>query len=92
MFSKGSSKYLHDKGPARYGISFKSGLTNEWKKIWSNPDTRVISELYLRRKLPETIDRYQIKEDLGRGQETVVYRAFDTETNREVAIKVLSIR
>lgn len=41
--------------------------------------------------LPETIGRYQIKEELGRGQATVVYRAFDTQTNREVALKVLSV-
>jgi serine/threonine-protein kinase len=41
--------------------------------------------------LPETIGRYQIKEELGRGQSTVVYRAFDTEANREVAVKVLSV-
>ncbi|NTW13318.1 MAG: protein kinase, partial [Anaerolineales bacterium] len=40
---------------------------------------------------PETIGRYQIKEELGRGQATVVYRAFDTEANREVAVKVLSV-
>jgi serine/threonine protein kinase len=41
--------------------------------------------------LPETIGRYQIKEELGRGQSTVVYRAFDTEANREVAVKVLAV-
>lgn len=41
--------------------------------------------------LPETIGRYQIKEELGRGQSTVVYRAYDTEANREVAVKVLSV-
>ena len=41
--------------------------------------------------LPESIGRYQIKEELGRGQSTVVYRAFDTEANREVAVKVLSV-
>ncbi|MFZ5888581.1 MAG: protein kinase domain-containing protein [Chloroflexota bacterium] len=41
--------------------------------------------------LPETIGRYQVKEELGRGQSTVVYRAYDTEANREVAVKVLSV-
>lgn len=41
--------------------------------------------------LPETIGRYQIREELGRGQSTVVYRAYDTEANREVAVKVLSV-
>jgi len=41
--------------------------------------------------LPENIGRYQIKEELGRGQSTVVYRAFDTEANREVAVKVLAV-
>lgn len=40
---------------------------------------------------PETIGRYQIREELGRGQATVVYRAFDTEANREVAVKVLTV-
>jgi serine/threonine protein kinase len=41
--------------------------------------------------LPENIGRYQVKEELGRGQSTVVYRAYDTEANREVAVKVLSV-
>lgn len=41
--------------------------------------------------LPETIGRYQIREELGRGRSTVVYRAFDMEANREVAVKVLSV-
>jgi len=41
--------------------------------------------------LPETIGRYKIIEELGRGHSTVVYRAFDTEANREVAVKVLSV-
>jgi serine/threonine-protein kinase len=41
--------------------------------------------------LPETIGRYQVKEELGRGQSTMVYRAYDTEANREVAVKVLAI-
>jgi serine/threonine-protein kinase len=41
--------------------------------------------------VPETIGRYQIKEELGRGQATVVYRAFDTQANREVAVKVLAV-
>lgn len=41
--------------------------------------------------IPETIGRYQIKEELGRGPSTVVYRAFDTEANREVAVKVLAV-
>ena len=47
--------------------------------------------LYLGRMLPDTIGRYQIQEELGRGQSTIVYRAFDTEANREVAVKVLSV-
>ena len=41
--------------------------------------------------LPETIGRYKVIEELGRGQATIVYRAFDTEANREVAVKVLSL-
>jgi len=40
---------------------------------------------------PETIGRYKVIEELGRGQATIVYRAFDTEANREVAVKVLSM-
>ena len=60
-------------------------------KGYFNPDTVVFGALYLSRMLPETIGRYQIKEELGRGQSTVVYRAFDTEANREVAVKVLSV-
>lgn len=40
---------------------------------------------------PETIGRYQVREELGRGQSTVVYRAFDTQANREVAVKVLAV-
>ncbi|MCK6540151.1 MAG: protein kinase, partial [Anaerolineales bacterium] len=41
--------------------------------------------------LPETIGRYQIREELGRGPSTIVYRAFDMEANREVAVKVLAV-
>lgn len=41
--------------------------------------------------LPETIGRYQVKEEIGRGQSTVVYRAFDMEAHREVAVKVLAV-
>jgi len=39
----------------------------------------------------ETIGRYQIREEIGRGQITVVYRAFDTQANREVVVKVFSL-
>jgi len=40
---------------------------------------------------PETIGRYQIKEELGRGQATVVYRALDTQANREVVVKIFAL-
>ncbi|MDX1379297.1 MAG: serine/threonine-protein kinase, partial [Anaerolineales bacterium] len=41
--------------------------------------------------LPETIGRYKIKEELGRSQTTVVYRALDTQANREVVIKLFAL-
>jgi serine/threonine protein kinase len=41
--------------------------------------------------LPESIGRYKIKDVLGRGQTTVVYRALDTQANREVVIKVFAL-
>ena len=41
--------------------------------------------------LPETIGRYQIKEELGRSQVTVVYRALDTQANREVVVKIFAL-
>lgn len=41
--------------------------------------------------LPETIGRYQIKEVIGRGQMTVVYRAYDIQASREVVVKVFSL-
>ena len=40
---------------------------------------------------PETIGRYQIREEVGRGQMTVVYRAFDTHASREVVVKVFAL-
>ena len=40
---------------------------------------------------PETIGRYQIKEELGRGQATAVYRALDTQANREVVVKIFAL-
>jgi len=40
---------------------------------------------------PETIGRYKIKGELGRGQATVVYRALDTQANREVVVKVFAL-
>lgn len=38
---------------------------------------------------PEQIGRYQIFEEIGRGGYAVVYRALDTASSREVALKVL---
>ena len=39
--------------------------------------------------LPEKIDRYEIKAELGRGGMAAVYKALDPRFKREVAIKVL---
>ena len=41
--------------------------------------------------LSKSIGRYKIKEELGRGQSTAVYRAFDMEANREVVVKVFEL-
>lgn len=41
--------------------------------------------------LPKFIGRYKIKEELGRGDATAVYRAFDTQANREVVVKVFAL-
>ncbi|HSG41528.1 MAG TPA: protein kinase [Anaerolineales bacterium] len=41
--------------------------------------------------LPETIGRYKIKEELGRSQSTIVYRALDNQTNREVVVKLFAL-
>jgi serine/threonine protein kinase len=35
------------------------------------------------------IDRYIIKDEIGRGGMSIVYRAFDPQFEREVAIKIL---
>ena len=39
--------------------------------------------------IPETIGRYKIKSELGRGGMATVYRAYEPSFEREVAIKVL---
>lgn len=39
--------------------------------------------------LPEKIGRYEVKSELGRGGMATVYRAYDPNSGREVAIKVL---
>ena len=39
--------------------------------------------------MPETIGRYQVLEELGRGQMGAVYRARDPQIDRVVAIKVI---
>ncbi|OGQ90004.1 MAG: hypothetical protein A2289_22145 [Deltaproteobacteria bacterium RIFOXYA12_FULL_58_15] len=39
---------------------------------------------------PETIDRYQVRQVLGKGAMGSVYAAFDPKLHREVAIKVVS--
>ena len=41
--------------------------------------------------LPEAIGRYKIKEELGHGQFTAVYRALDTQANREVVVKIFAL-
>ncbi len=40
--------------------------------------------------LKQTFGRYQIKEELGRGGMATVYRAFDPEVGRDVALKVMA--
>lgn len=42
--------------------------------------------------IPMTIGRYLVQGELGRGAAAVVYRAFDEEAGREVAIKLLRVR
>lgn len=39
--------------------------------------------------IPATIGRYQVLGEIGRGGMATVYRAYDPEADREVAIKVL---
>jgi len=41
--------------------------------------------------LPKSIGRYKIKEELGRGRATAVYRAFDSQANREVVLKIFEL-
>ncbi len=39
--------------------------------------------------MPQTLGRYQLQEEIGHGTMAVVYRAFDPQINRTLAIKVL---
>jgi serine/threonine protein kinase len=39
--------------------------------------------------IPATIGRYQVLGEIGRGGMAMVYRAYDPEADREVAIKAL---
>lgn len=40
---------------------------------------------------PEGIDRYELKDELGRGAMAIVYRAIDQKLGREIALKVLQL-
>ena len=42
-----------------------------------------------RNPLPETIGRFHVIETIGEGAMSIVYKAFDPEINRTLAIKVL---
>jgi serine/threonine protein kinase len=42
--------------------------------------------------LRKLVGRYRIQQELGRGGMGVVYRAFDLQEDREVAVKMLSSR
>jgi len=37
--------------------------------------------------MSKVLDRYEIKETIGKGGAGIVYRAIDTKLNREVALK-----
>ena len=39
--------------------------------------------------LPNTIDPYQLQEEIGRGGMSMVYRALDTVNDRVIALKIL---
>jgi tRNA A-37 threonylcarbamoyl transferase component Bud32 len=52
-------------------------------------DGKAIKRKYMSEQMPQTLGRYTIRAELGRGGFATVYRAFDSSLEREVALKVL---
>ena len=63
----------------------------EREEMSVGPETDALYQRILRREtVPRRRERYELREELGRGRLGMVYRAWDTLLEREVAIKVLS--
>jgi serine/threonine protein kinase len=60
------------------GDTYTFGIEGDTKKVSRRKDERI----------PETIGRYMVRDEAGRGAFARVYRCFDPKLNREVAIKV----